>query len=299
VLRKIGIAQSEFTNPRQGGRINFYLGDKVPGRAINASTPTQAQLFANGINAYDMTILACQGADGDESANQDALRNYAAAGGRVFATHRSFNWLYKNNANAAVPTDPTADNWSQVATWRNDDASGDYSDATFPVTSFLDFPHNPKANAFQGWLSVVGALNAGTPSSATVFVVRHDTDGISPVAGQTQQWLYRNGIGRCTVNNTAICYQGLECGQAGDTCGQLLTCPTCPPNNACVSGKCVPLSCVPTTCAAQGVHGDLPRTAAATRSPIAARARSGICATTVSACTSTDRSEAARWKRGE
>ena len=48
--------------------------------------------------------------------------------------------------------------------------------------------------------------------------------------------------------------QGLECGQAGDACGQLITCPDCPPNNACVAGKCVPLSCIPKTCAAQGVQ---------------------------------------------
>jgi hypothetical protein len=86
VLRKIGIAQSEFTDPGLGGRVNLYLDDKFPGQAIDAATPAQAQLFSNGINAYDMTILACQGAETDESANQTALRNYAAQGGRVFAT---------------------------------------------------------------------------------------------------------------------------------------------------------------------------------------------------------------------
>ena len=87
VLRKIGIAQSEFTDPGQGGRVNFYLGDTHPGQAIDAATPTQAELFPSSINDYDMTILACQGAQLDESANQTALRKYAAAGGRVFATH--------------------------------------------------------------------------------------------------------------------------------------------------------------------------------------------------------------------
>jgi len=254
VLRKIGIAQSEFTNPGQGGRVNFYLGDKVPGQAIDAATPTQAQLFTNGINAYDMTILACQGADSDESANQDALRNYAAAGGRVFATHRSFNWLYKNNANAAVPTDPSADNWSQVATWHNDDASGDYSDATFPVTSFLDFPHNPKANAFQGWLSAVGALNAGTPPSATVFVVRHDTDAISPVAGQTQQWLYRNGIGRCTVNKAANCQSNADCAPLVCQSQPTKACTVATVSADCGSGT----TCVANTCSGTNLGKQIP-----------------------------------------
>lgn len=244
VLRKIGIAQSEFSNPGQGGRVNFYLGDKVPGQAIDASTPTQAQLFTNGINAYDMTILACQGADSDESANQDALRNYAAAGGRVFATHRSFNWLYKNNANAAVPTDPTADNWSQVAQWHNDDVSMDYSDATFPVTGLLDFANNPKANAFQGWLSAVGALNASAPPAATVFVVRHDTDFISTVPGQTQQWLYRNGIGRCAVNTAAVCATNADCAplvcqsQPLKSCTVATSAADCGTAGTCIANPC-------------------------------------------------------------
>ena len=210
VLRKIGIAQSEFTNPGQGGRVNFYLGEQVPGQAIDAATPKQAQLFASGINAYDMTILACQGADGDQSANQTALRNYAAAGGRVFATHRSYKWLYNNDANPSTPTDPTADNWSQVAAW-HDDSGNDYSDAGFPVSASLDFAHNPKESALQGWLSAVGALNPGTPPSTTVFVVRHDADAISSVPGRTQQWLYRNGVGRCTVATTVNCSTNLDC----------------------------------------------------------------------------------------
>ena len=209
VLRKIGIAQSEFTNPGQGGRVNFFLGDTHPGQAIDASTPTQAQLFANGINAYDMTILACQGADLDESTNQAALRNYAAAGGRVFTTHYGYRWLNNNNANSATPTDPAADNWSQVASWHSE--LTDYSVAGVPVTAFLDSTSNPKANAFQGWLSAVGALNPGTPPSTTVFVARHEADSISPVAGRTQQWLYRNGLGRCTVNKDTNCSSNADC----------------------------------------------------------------------------------------
>ncbi|MEI9952497.1 MAG: hypothetical protein WDO74_26840 [Pseudomonadota bacterium] len=210
VLRKIGIAQSEFSNPGQGGRVHFFLGDKFAGQSIDAATPTQAQLFANGINAYDLTILACQGEDIDESANQTALRNYAAAGGRVFATHRSHTWLRNNNANTATPTDPTADNWSQVAKWNDGDTAQDFSEGAYPVVGILDLASNPKANAFQGWLSAVDALNPGTPPSTTVFVVRHQTDAISSVAGQTQQWLYRNGIGRCTVSN-ATCVSNAEC----------------------------------------------------------------------------------------
>jgi hypothetical protein len=244
VLRKIGIAQSEFTDPAQGGRVNFFLGAKAPGQAIDAATPTQAQLFASGINAYDMTILACEGAESDESANQAALRNYAAAGGRVFATHYGYSWLRNNDANTANPTDPTADNWSQVAQWHVDQT--DYSNAGVPVTGLLDFTHNPKANAFQGWLTAVGALNPGAPPAATVFVVRHDTDFISPVAGRAQQWLYRNGRdgGHCSVNTAAACSSTVACTPMVCQGVPQTACTVATAATDCLTlGPCVPNTC--------------------------------------------------------
>ena len=210
VLRKIGIAQSEFTDPGQGGRVNFYLGDTYPGQSIDSATPLQSQLFANaGINAYDMTILACRGAEIDESANQAALRNYAAAGGRVFTTHWENTWLRSNDANTA---DSTADNWSQVAQWHYDPV--DYSLAGVPITGYLDTVTNPKATAFQGWLSAVGALNPFVPparASTSVFVVRHDADIISTVPGRTQQWLYRDGVGHCSLATGTSCAANSDC----------------------------------------------------------------------------------------
>ena len=231
VLRKMGIAQAEFTNPDKGGRVHFYLGDRQPGQSIDATTPAQAQLFTNGINDYDMTILACQGGEFDESANTTALRNYAAAGGRVFATHFSYAWLRHNDANTANLTDPTADNWSQVAKWHVDGV--DQTNAGTPITGIIDKVSNPKANAFQGWLEAVGASVPGS-GTTTVFVVRHDTDLISPVAGRTQQWLYRDGVDArvCNVqvgNNATHCTSNADCTNSlcsvsGATCNSTTPC---------------------------------------------------------------------------
>lgn len=248
VLRKMGIAQSEFSDPGQGGRVHFYLGDVHPGQAIDATTPTQAQLFTNGIESYDMTILACQGAELDESANQTALRKYAAAGGRVFATHYGYTWLRHNDANTVTLTDPSADNWSQIAQWHVD--LKDISVSGIPVTGIVDLVHNPKANAFQGWLAAVGALNPSVPpapASTNVFVVRHDTDFISAVAGRTQQWLYRNGVGRCSDGLTT-CTSNADCtplvcqGQSQKACAVASQAVDCPNG----TGPCVPNTCLGT-----------------------------------------------------
>jgi hypothetical protein len=44
--------------------------------------------------------------------------------------------------------------------------------------------------------------------------------------------------------------QGAQCGAIGDGCGNILSCGTCPANQACVGNQC--LGCTPKTCAQQG-----------------------------------------------
>ena len=241
VLRKMGIDKSEFTNPGAGGRVNFFLGDQKPGQAIDASTPTQAQLFANDtISDYDMTILACQGGEYDESANQAALRHYAATGGRVFATHYSYSWLRHNDANTANLTDATADNWSQVAQWHVDENDRSKTDdANSPITGIIDKASNPKGNAFQGWLESVGA-SVPNSGSTTVYVVRHDTDFISTVPGRTQQWLYRNGDNarKCAVTGTTCTGNGSGANLCAPKVCSVATSQSCSSNSDCAANVC-------------------------------------------------------------
>ncbi|HTQ06487.1 MAG TPA: hypothetical protein VMI54_21655 [Polyangiaceae bacterium] len=226
VLRKMGIGSSEFTDPGAdntdvgtgAGRVQFYLGSDakadtgVHGQKIDANTPYQAQLFqagANGdpvLNEYDMTILACEGGGYAQAASdQAAVRAYADAGGRVFTTHYSYEWLYQNNANSAAAAG-TADNWSEVAKWHVDE-----NDRADTATGIIDKVSNPKGDAFQGWLE---AVNASTPGSGqvNVVVIRHDVDAISSVEGQTQQWLYRIGT------------NAKKCGVSGGTCNSNSDC---------------------------------------------------------------------------
>jgi hypothetical protein len=265
VLRKMGIDKSEFTNPGASasdvgtgaGRVQFYLGGGTDnkgnvignsGQLIDANTPAQAKLFQAGannapvLNEYDMTILACQGGEYSQAASdQAALRAYADAGGRVFATHYSYTWVKDNKANpAAAPG--TADNWSEVAKWNIDE-----NDRADTAVGIIDKVSNPKGDAFQGWLE---AVNASTPGSGQVgvVVVRHDTDSISSVAGQTQQWLYRDG-----TNNKTCAVSGATCKVDGDcaasTC-TVNTAQTCSSNTDCAAKVCskkTTMTCTRTT----------------------------------------------------
>jgi hypothetical protein len=214
VFRKMGIADSEFTDPSGGGRIHFYAGaDQTgstnhSGQVIDGSTPAQSGLFAtvNGspvIDNYDMVVLSCQGAARQQStADQATLYNYANGGGRVFGTHFSYTW-FNNNADFAT-----------TAKWH-----ADAKDGWASLTGLIDFVSNPKAGAFQAWLQAVGASPAG-PGTVPVVVTRHSTDG---VLGNTQQWLYRDG--NCPTanlcnggpNQGSGCLTDADCG-SGNTC---------------------------------------------------------------------------------
>src|SRR5262249_7307190 len=130
VLRKIGIADSEFTDPSGSGRVRFYQGSVGPGAIISPSTPTEDQLWGSqaAINAYDLVLFECQGSNISPSDTaKNALVNYANAGGRVFATHYSYVWLFNNGPFATTAT------WDidQTPMFASDPGTG-IIDTTFP-----------------------------------------------------------------------------------------------------------------------------------------------------------------------
>jgi hypothetical protein len=291
-------------------------------------TPAANTLYNDPIELgkYDMTIFECVGDREDKTATQQAnVRDYANRGGRVYATHFSYVWLYNTGA---AP-------WNATASWAADSHSWSSAIAT------LDTSFN-KGVAFAQWLNVVGGLNASLPSvnppwnpppKITIQESRHDVN--DPVVAPAQRWLYTTTsespsvasvqhytfntdwtkpadqqCGRVlfsdfhvtTGDNTnnvvfpaecdsnpltqqekvlafmlfdlascvsqapppATCTprscadQGVQCGQTGDGCGNVITCPNCPQGQSCGGGgvpnQCGASSCTPTACP-QGTCG--------------------------------------------
>src|SRR4029079_19680236 len=69
ILRKMGIDDSEFTNPSGPGRIHFYRSN---GAAIDTTTPPQADLTGgtSGVgswNRYDQILFPCEGMQSDQT----------------------------------------------------------------------------------------------------------------------------------------------------------------------------------------------------------------------------------------
>ncbi len=171
VLRKVGLDDAEFTDPGGTGRINLFVSN---GSKLDAGTPNISTLATTvSLASYDVLMLPCEGSAIPKTPEQlQNLVQYANAGGRIYATHFSYTWLYQN---------PPFENVVQWTENQNDIPNGT---ATVD-TSFA------KGQILSQWLTVTGASN--TPGQIPISTLREDFSGLN--AG-TQSWL--------TLNNAVL-----------------------------------------------------------------------------------------------
>jgi hypothetical protein len=198
LLTRMGIDNSEFTNPDGPGAINLYLdngsvtsyttGAATPGATFPPAVPLWENV--NNMMKYDVLMLACGGDDDrynppagyvKETARQ-AMKAYVERGGRVFAEHFHQSWI---QAYTDVDDDelPTPALFGEVATW----------DTPFKAennhTSSIDTSF-PKGVTFADWLVAVGA----TPTRARfVFDSELKPTAKDTIPSVSQRWIYDPG----------------------------------------------------------------------------------------------------------
>jgi hypothetical protein len=187
VLAKIGISLAEFTDPQGPGRINLYTGAGAAGGAgaqISNNTPRESLLWSNQatLNQYDAVMLASQGSPKNNAAATTQIpaahgnfANYVNAGGRIFASHYAYTWLYN--------TAP----FSSTASWAVNTTA-----LPSPQTAVVNQSSSAGQQLAQ-WLQVVGASTNGQISIAGPH---SDLNG---VVAPTQSWL---SIGQSPVQLT-------------------------------------------------------------------------------------------------
>ncbi|HEX3770189.1 MAG TPA: hypothetical protein VHV30_04965 [Polyangiaceae bacterium] len=188
ILLKMGVDETEFDGTMNGGsgRIHLYSAGFATadanghgsGASLFDSLPESSLLGTGGSYMnYDQIMLPCWGDEflktNDELAD---LVTYANGGGRFFATHFSYTWLFQNS-----PFDATA-SWDVNAN-RNSTANGG---AGVPFTGDIDVSGNPKGAVFEKWLNLLGALSQTSPPQVTIQAGRHDVDAVS---GSSIDWI--------------------------------------------------------------------------------------------------------------
>jgi hypothetical protein len=173
VLRKIGVADTEFTDPGGTGRINVYVGEDEGGAQIDTATPSEGVLMGTPAttNSYDVIMLPCQGTPSKQGKTQAELQdfaNFANAGGRVYSSHYSWDYMVGN------PYLPDVANWDVE---QNPPPDG-------YATVNISFA---QGETLAQWLQLVGATT--TEGQMAISTLRHDLDGVIP---PTQSWLTLN-----------------------------------------------------------------------------------------------------------
>lgn len=172
VLMKMGIDQSEFTQPGGAGRIHMY---QSTGSDDGVGTPPIDALVssASTLANYDIVLLPCESAPTPKLAtDQQNLVKYADAGGRLFITHYGYEWLYN-----ASPFSATAVfNQGQGG---NPTGTGDIN------TAFNG------GQALGLWMKAIGAL-----SGPHVFAIKDPRFNIDSVTPPSQLFVFEANQGR-------------------------------------------------------------------------------------------------------
>jgi hypothetical protein len=180
LVRKLGIDDSEVTTDAGTGRVHLFHGNGPLTQLSNGggTLPNATTLWSSEakLKQYDVVFLSCEGEQNPGTKPQaamNALKAYADLGGRVFASHWHNIWIGGNFLGGGQPRPAV---WSNIATWRSDDANGDPGN---PIR--IDEAANPKGSAFATWMVNV----KGTGPAAETTVPPSTTRGQFSIDGAT------------------------------------------------------------------------------------------------------------------
>jgi hypothetical protein len=159
------------------------------------------------LDKFDAAIFGCVGGQSNKPVEgRNNVVNYANKGGRVFATHYSYVWLYStSNPSYTSPWAPTANTFNpERARWNSTDpAPGSisaYIDTSFPkgvlFSNWLQAPVGPAPASYPPPYAAVNALWQTSPPQIALTEPRADIDpaaanlATSGIISPAQRWIY-------------------------------------------------------------------------------------------------------------
>ena len=182
LLLKVGLDPKEITSPggTVSGRVHFYRATDAPGTDLASPAPRANELYSSLQNLlqYDVVLLPCEGGAFDKSLldgvpltpnPRPLFEQYLDAGGRVFATHLSYDWYTYAGSAFNKLAEPV--NSSEMWPVGQPD---DYNDTIHGLIKETF----PKGADFAKWLQFAGATSS--PGQLDIRQGRHDLTGVDP-----------------------------------------------------------------------------------------------------------------------
>jgi hypothetical protein len=184
LLRRIGIADEEFTIDGGPGRVHLYVGgpigmdrgqqgaDQFSPELGGAAFPHATTLWSDPekMKSYDIVMLSCEGNQGAaiKEPFRDNMLGYMNQGGRVFVDHLHFYFLASGPAEL-----------QSTATYL-----GDQGDLPNPITAQVDTSFE-KGAAFADWLMLTGA--SSVRGELSLRDGQYSVEAVNPAT--SQRWI--------------------------------------------------------------------------------------------------------------
>lgn len=191
-LRRVGISDSEFTNPDGAGRVNLYKDTGSASYESGGNFPAASVLWDSlpTMKSYDILLFACSGSDdatreGITAQQKTDLKTYLDGGGRAFLEHYHDTWLRGGNEAPSLELELMYQKtpFPAMATWlppNDPDFQAGHPGAFAPYTVDTTFP---KGQDFADWLQFVGASPNGL-GKVDLYDVKHPAmSTVSPSQG--------------------------------------------------------------------------------------------------------------------
>lgn len=198
VFEKMGVAHQEFNVPGDGTnpeRIHLYgeNGAEMPG-----GNPDEETLYDDlaRVTSYDMLVFDCKATEylnPPPAGALDNIREYVNRGGRMFASHLSYQWICRNGDEPFSPDDPVATGLSPSAGFAACEGN-----APLPIdvtdTGFVSVGR-PQANATKvadlaSWLVNEGAATENADGSYE-FQIIEPRDLVEELGDASEEFVYR------------------------------------------------------------------------------------------------------------
>ncbi|MEO7096282.1 MAG: hypothetical protein ABI175_23690 [Polyangiales bacterium] len=205
VLRKMGIDDAEFTEPLPGGSFGtgrIHVFKSAGGVDIGPTGTISGKSLWKDLDymkRFDVILLPCEGTartSDKDPADMQRMADYAAAGGRVFATHYSYVWFQSS---------PDA-GWKNAATWVPTGS------VPSPLPGFINTTF-PKGKAMADWLQAVGATT--TLGQLDITDPRVDSPSANP---PSQTWI----TSKAPVSTQSFSFNTPTTAKPEDQCGRVV-----------------------------------------------------------------------------
>jgi hypothetical protein len=171
LVRRLGVADGEFTTAGGAGRVHLFNGNGaslLPGTVSMALSTTALWDSLDHLKPYDVVVLSCEGTTALTAKPQsamNAIKQYADLGGRLVMTHSHNIWI---GGEIGVPSHAPAE-WPEIASFMVDPAPPPASDFTIDTVA-------PRGGAFASWIvnvsgsTMTGKFRVTNPRLTTAIV---------------------------------------------------------------------------------------------------------------------------------